>query len=278
MKIALKLAYLGDNYYGFQRQPDLVTVDSEVRKALSKIGVIHGDFCYAGRTDRGVSALGQVIDFWIDEDKAKLARPRCVNGRLPRDIWTWAWAVAPIGFSARWNAKWREYRYLLWHPGLEAEKMRAASELLLGEHDFRNFSSAKVDTVKTVQKLEISEENGLFVFDIRANGFLWNMVRKIVGALEKVGSGQKEMSWFCDLLHPELNHGAPTAPADGLILMDVGYDGLDWQVDEYSRVRAKEALVAIVQSRMAKAMVARAIEKAMSIEKAQPPHSSSDCF
>jgi tRNA pseudouridine38-40 synthase len=53
MKIALKLAYLGDNYYGFQRQPGLVTVDSEVRKALAQIGVIHGDFCYAGRTDRG---------------------------------------------------------------------------------------------------------------------------------------------------------------------------------------------------------------------------------
>ena len=84
-----------------------------------KIGVIHGDFCYAGRTDRGVSALGQVIDFWIDEDKEKLTRPRCVNGRLPRDIWTWAWARAPIGFSARWNAQWREYRYLLWHPGLD---------------------------------------------------------------------------------------------------------------------------------------------------------------
>ncbi len=86
MKIALKLAYLGDSYYGFQRQPDLVTVDSEVSAALRRIGVINGDFCYAGRTDRGVSALGQVIDFWIDEDKAHLARPRCVNGRLPRDI------------------------------------------------------------------------------------------------------------------------------------------------------------------------------------------------
>ena len=151
MKIALKLAYLGEAYYGFQRQPDLVTVDSEVRKALSKIGVIHGDFCYAGRTDRGVSALGQVIDFWIDENKAALARPRCVNGRLPRDIWSWAWAVAPIGFSARWNALWREYRYLLWHPGLDLERMQAAAEGLLGQHDFRNFSSSKVDTVKTVK-------------------------------------------------------------------------------------------------------------------------------
>ena len=267
MKIALKLAYLGDNYYGFQRQPDLVTVDSEVRKALSQIGVIHGDFCYAGRTDRGVSALGQVIDFWIDESQVKLTRPRCVNGRLSRDIWTWAWAVAPVGFSARWNAQWREYRYLLWHPGLELDKMRSAAELLLGEHDFRNFSSAKVDTVKTVQKLLVSSENGLFVFDIRANGFLWNMVRKIVGALEKVGSGQKDMAWFSDLLRPELNHGAPTAPADGLILMDVGYEGLDWQVDEYSRARAATALAATVQKRMAGAMVARELERAMMINK-----------
>ena len=139
-----------------------------------------------------------------------------------------------------------------------------AAELLLGEHDFRNFSSAKVNTVKTVQKLEISEQNGLFVFDIRANGFLWNMVRKIVGALEKLGAGQKDMDWFSDLLRPELNHGAPTALAEGLILMDVGYEGLDWQVDEYSRARAATSLAATVQRRMAKAQVARIMEKAMS--------------
>ena len=263
MKIALKLAYLGEGYFGFQRQPDLVTVDSEVRRALSQIGVIHGDFCYAGRTDRGVSALGQVIDFWIDEDKAALARPRCVNGRLPRDIWSWAWAVAPIGFSARWNAQWREYRYLLWHPGLDLETMQAAAERLLGQHDFRNFSSSKVDTVKTVQRLEIREEGELFIFDIRADGFLWNMVRKIVGALEKIGSGQKDRAWFSELLRPESNHGAPTAPAEGLMLMDVGYEGLDWQVDQYSRRRAAAALAATVQKRMAGAMIAREMERAM---------------
>ena len=133
----------------------------------------------------------------------------------------------------------------------------------LGEHDFRNFSSAKVDTVKTVQKLEISEQNGLFVFDIRANGFLWNMVRKIVGALEKVGAGQKDMDWFSDLLRPELNHGAPTAPAEGLILMDVGYEGLDWQVDEYSRAAGVYESGGDGAKRMAKAQVARVMEKAM---------------
>jgi tRNA pseudouridine38-40 synthase len=263
MKVILKLAYLGDSYFGFQRQPDQVTVDSEVRKALEKIGVIHGDFCYAGRTDRGVSALGQVIDFWIDEDKAYLAQPRSVNGRLPRDIWAWAFAAAPVGFSARWNALWREYRYLLWHPGLDLERTREAAEMLKGEHDFRNFSSAKEDSVREIQKLEIAKENGMVTFDVRANGFLWNMVRKIVCSLEMVGSGERDLGWMKDLLNPQINRGAPAAPAEGLILMDVGYEGLEWQVDEYSRKRAAKALAATVQRRMAGAMVARAIMAAM---------------
>jgi len=263
MKIALKLAYLGEDYFGFQRQPDRVTVESEVRRALSQIGVIHGDFCYAGRTDRGVSALGQVIDFWIDEDKAKLARPRCVNGRLPRDIWTWAWAVAPIGFSARWNAMWREYRYFLWHPGLDLEAMRSSAQLLLGEHDFKNFSSSKVDTVRTVQKLEIQEMNGLWVFDVRADGFLWNMVRKIVGSLERVGAGEQSMDWFSDLLRPELNHGAPTAPAEGLILMDVGYEELAWNVDRYSLERAASALGVYCPKKEGKGRGCKEMQRAM---------------
>ena len=263
MKIALKLAYLGDEYYGFQKQPDLVTVDSEVRRALERIGVINGDFCYAGRTDRGVSALGQVIDFYIDEDKAYLARPRCVNGRLPRDIWAWAWAVAPIGFSSRWNAQWREYRYVLWHEGLDLERMREAAELLKGEHDFRNFSSEKEFTVKDVLKLEILEKSGLFIIDIRANGFLWNMVRKITRTLELVGSGEREIDWVSELLNPDTNYGAPTGSAKGLILMDVGYKELEWHVDEYSRRRAARTLCSVVQERMASAEVARTIRAAM---------------
>ena len=78
-----------------------------------------------------------------------------------------------------------------------------------------------------MQKLEISEKNGLFTIDIRADGFLWNMVRKIVGALEKVGAGQKDMKWFADLLRPELTIGAPTAPAEGPILMEAGHQGLE---------------------------------------------------
>lgn len=263
MKIALKLAYLGDGYYGFQRQPNLVTIDSEVRKALLNIGVIDGDFEYAGRTDRGVSALGQVIDFQIDEDNANLARPRCINGRLPRDIWAWASAIVPDSFDSRRSAIWREYRYILWHPGLDLELMRSAAKQLLGEHDFRNFSSCKEDTVRKILRLDVAEQDGLFVFDIRADGFLWNMVRKIVRTFEIVGAGEKKPEWVYDLLNVGLNCGAPAAPAEGLILMEVGYEGILWRVDEYSRKRAAKMLMATVQRRMASAQVARAIQKMM---------------
>jgi tRNA pseudouridine38-40 synthase len=265
MKVALKLAYLGDNYYGFQRQPDLVTIDSKVRSALEKIGVVGGDFEYAGRTDRGVSALGQVIDFRIDDEKVYLARPRCVNGRLPRDIWAWATADVPRHFDSRRSAVWREYRYILWHPGLDLELMRSAAEGLLGEHDFENFSSCKEDTVRKILRLDVASEKGLFVFDVRADGFLWNMVRRIVRALEMIGCGEREPGWIHDLLDTEQKCGAPVASAEGLILMDVGYEDIEWHVDEYSRRRAAKALVATVQRRMASANVAMMMQRAMEV-------------
>jgi tRNA pseudouridine38-40 synthase len=137
--------------------------------------------------------------------------------------------------------------------------------LLLGRHDFRNFSSQKRDTVREITKLEISWHDGLAIFEVRADGFLWNMVRKIACALEKVGSGAKGLEWILDLLNPEINRGAPTAPAEGLVLMEVGYEGLEWQVDEYSRRRAARALEKTVQKRMAGAVVAREIQRAMEV-------------
>jgi tRNA pseudouridine38-40 synthase len=143
--------------------------------------------------------------------------------------------------------------------------MRSAAEMLKGLHDFRNFSACKEGTVKEIQKLEITEESawGLVTFDIKANGFLWNMVRKIVRALEMVGSGDKDLEWIEELLDPERNFGAPSSPSEGLILMDVGYDCLDWQVDEYSQKRAAKALTVTVQKRISSAYVAKSLQKAM---------------
>ncbi|HOT07444.1 MAG: tRNA pseudouridine synthase A [Methanosaeta sp. PtaB.Bin039] len=263
MKVALKLAYLGGAYYGFQRQPSLPTVESAVREALSRIGVINGDFCYAGRTDRGVSAIGQVVDFWIDPEHAALATPRVVNSHLPRDIWAWARADAPLGFSARWNAQWRRYRYLLYRPGLDLARMERAAEVLLGEHDFRNFSSAKEDTVRRVQSLDLGMRDGLFVMDVQADGFLWNMVRKIAGALALIGSGDKDVRWMDDLLDLSIPHGAPSAPPEGLILMDVGYEGLSWEEDPYARKRAVRQMGEMASRHVALAGVGLEMGRAM---------------
>lgn len=264
MKIALKLAYLGAGYYGFQRQVGLPTVDQAVRKALLSIGVINGDFCYAGRTDRGVSATGQVIDFWIDEELQRLTKPRVINSKLPRDVWTWAWAVAPPGFSARWSAQWREYRYFLYHPGLDLNRMREASGMLLGSHDFRNLSSAKEEnTVRCIKSLTLDELNGVYIINVRADGFLWNMVRKIATVLEAVGIGRYDLDWIERLLDPSVSDGVAAAPGEGLSLTNVGYSGLSWEVDDYSRVRGHKMLCELTGRRMAQAAVARDMLEAM---------------
>lgn len=226
-------------------------MEGVIRDALLRIGVANGDFCYAGRTDRGVSALGQVIDFWIDDEREHLASPRVINGFLPSDVWAWARAVAPAGFSARWNALWREYRYFLFSPDLDLSSVREAAEHLLGTHDFRNFSTSKVDTVRRVISIDVNECGGIVVFDIRADGFLWNMVRRIVGALELIGIGERPVEWIQELLDPATPHGAPTAPPEGLMLMDVGYSDLEWVEDNYTKQRVSRMLISEAKRRAA---------------------------
>ncbi len=264
MKVAFKLGYLGGGYHGFQLQPDVLTVQSVVREALRALALNDGRFCYAGRTDRGVNALGQVIDFFIDPKKADLAVPRVVNSRLPTDVWTWAWAVVPENFSARHAALWREYRYVLPKDGLDLDLMREASRELLGVHDFRNLSSEKRrPTTRNLMKLDLSELNDSIILDVRSDGFLWNMVRKIVSVLEKVGSGQRDLEWVSDLLDSRIKQGVAAAPAEGLILMDVGYSGVEWTVEPYSMRMAQERLSKVWKREMALAEAAGTLTRAM---------------
>lgn len=266
MKIAFKLGYLGGGYHGFQLQPDVLTVQSVVREALRGLALNDGSFCYAGRTDRGVNALGQVIDFFIDPKKADLAVPRVVNSRLPPDVWTWAWATVPENFSARHAALWREYRYVLPKEGLDLDLMRKASRDLLGVHDFRNLSSEKIrPTTRNLMKLDISEKNGSVILDVRSDGFLWNMVRKIASVLEMVGSGQRDLDWVGDLLDSRINQGVAAAPAEGLILMDVGYSGVEWMVEPYSMRMARERLSSVWRREMALAEATGILARSMSV-------------
>ena len=266
MKVAFKLGYLGGGYHGFQLQPDVLTVQSVVRDALRSLAINDGSFCYAGRTDRGVSALGQVIDFYVDPRKASLAVPRVVNSRLPPDVWAWAWATVPENFSARHAALWREYRYFLPGGDLDLDLMRQAARRLLGIHDFRNLSSEKIrSTTRNLMKLELSEKGETIIMEVRADGFLWNMVRKIVTVLEMVGSGERDLDWVGDLLDSETNQGVVAAPAEGLILMEVGYQGIEWTIEPYSMRMAQERLSNVWKKEAARAEATFALAGAMDV-------------
>jgi tRNA pseudouridine38-40 synthase len=246
IRVALKLAYLGQNYHGFQRQPQVPTVEAAVREALGSLGLAGDGFCYGGRTDRGVNALGQVISFLVDQDEAKLAVPRVVNSKLPWDVWTWSSAQVPNSFSARYGAQWRKYRYVLCRQDkyLDLNLMRQAAEELIGIHDFRNFSTEKKsNTVRNLMSLEMEERENFIILEAKADGFLWNMVRKMVTALDMIGSGDKKVDWIRDLLDPKRNQGVAAAPPEGLMLIEVGYPEIvNWTEDPYSKKMALERL------------------------------------
>ncbi|MHC1631529.1 MAG: tRNA pseudouridine(38-40) synthase TruA [Methanotrichaceae archaeon] len=264
MRVALKLAYLGHRYHGFQRQPQVLTVESVVRKGLLSLGLAEQNFCYAGRTDQGVNALGQVITFSLDEDMAHLAIPRVINSRLPPDVWTWAYAMVPDDFSARHGALWRKYRYALYRKDLDLDTMQQAAQNLIGIHDFKNFSTEKMGcTDRNLMSLEIKEQNDFVLLEIKSNGFLWNMARKMVTALEMIGSGEKELEWIHDLLNPALNQGVAAAPPEGLMLVDVFYPGIEWTDDLYSKRMASERLARTLRPQMALAETTEEIFRSM---------------
>jgi len=253
-RVALKIGYLGTNYHGFQIQPraELQTVESELFKALKRLGVLEdrkaAEYSYAGRTDKGVHALAQVVSF--DTTNQKMT-PRMINSMLPNDIWVLAIAKPHAGFNARKEAIRREYRYFLFlQTELDISRMHEASELLIGAHDFSNFSQRDglegTSLIKEIKQIDIVNSDPFIIIDIAASGFLRKMVREIVSALCMVGSGKRAKRWIQDLLDLKIKGQIEPAPAFGLVLKDVSYRNLEFVVDEYAKrritARLKKAL------------------------------------
>jgi tRNA pseudouridine38-40 synthase len=244
-RVALKIGYLGTNYRGFQIQPqaEMQTVEGELFKALKRLGVLEdrkaANYSYAGRTDKGVHALAQVVSF--DTLNLKVT-PRMINSLLPNDIWALAIAKPHPGFNARKEAISREYRYFLFlQTDLDVSRMREASELFIGVHDFSNFSQRDglkgKSHIKEIKQVDIVISDSFIIIDIAASGFLRKMVRKIVSALSMVGSGRKAKSWIRDLLELKIKEQIEPAPAFGLVLKNVSYHDLEFVVDEYAKRR-----------------------------------------
>jgi tRNA pseudouridine38-40 synthase len=243
-KVALRLAYLGTRYAGFQAQPGLPTVQASVVEALRRARLIDeidaAQFGASGRTDKGVHALDAVISF--ETEASRLAIPRRINAQLPAEVWTWARADVPKTFDARRDAVLREYQYFLCNGQFDICAMREASDLLIGVHDFRNFSLDKRrSAVRKVFSADVHLSGACVVIQVAAKSFVWNMMRKLVSALTLVGNGQRSVEWFRNMLNPEVHkEGIRSAPALGLVLTRVEYAGIEFVEDAYAKKRAQK--------------------------------------
>lgn len=227
MRVALKVAYDGRSFYGHQRQPDRRTVEGECLTALRAARILHDArtafFRSASRTDRGVSALGNVIAF-----DTSLRGPAVVGAfnDQARDVWAWAFAEVPDGFHPR-HAVERWYRYTLLGEVSEAA-LQAAGSLFVGTHDLRSFCTDPPASPWTIREVTVTRVDASVLVDVRARSFRRGMVRRMIAAMLAVATGEATQ----DDLYAALA-GTPrdfgSVPPEPLVLMDVSY-GFDWQV------------------------------------------------
>ncbi|HEY9765414.1 MAG TPA: tRNA pseudouridine(38-40) synthase TruA [Chroococcales cyanobacterium] len=242
MNLALLLAFDGTRFNGSQRQPKKRTVQGELETAIGRITDRSPDeigLKLAGRTDAGVHARGMVVNFATERERVNWVK--ALNSLLPPDIAIISAMEVPENFHSRYRAIGRTYQYRVlnretpdplgrlykYHlPGeLDKETMKRAWSRLLGKNDFAAFCSTGSpprSTLCTVTRAELEEEGNELVFSISAQSFLYHMVRRLVGSILEVGKGRMEESHFFSLLGGRGKSG-PTAPPEGLTLMEVSY-------------------------------------------------------
>jgi tRNA pseudouridine38-40 synthase len=240
----LTIAYRGTDFSGWQRQTQKRTVQECLEAALEKLWGKSISLQGSGRTDTGVHALGQVASFNAPRLHAATVLQRALNANLPRDVRVVKCRLVSPAFHARFDAIGKTYRYQIWNHlvqdpftwdthwhlprPLDVAGMRQAARLLLGQHDFASFTSnpgyERESTVRTIHRASISRKGPLLTFQVSADGFLYRMVRNLVGALAKVGIGKITVADFKKILEACSRSQAPaTAPACGLYLVSVKY-------------------------------------------------------
>jgi tRNA pseudouridine38-40 synthase len=244
VRFAVGVEYRGSAYCGWQRQPHCDSVQQNLEQALSFVADHAIELACAGRTDSGVHAVEQIAHFDSSAKRSERAWVLGANCRLPRDIRI-KWAV-PVtdDFHARFSARARAYRYLIFNGSvpsalfhdlsawefrsLDHNKMHDSAQALLGEHDFSSFRAAGCQAKsasRNVQDISVSRRGELVILDIKANAFLYHMVRNIAGSLMSIGRGEHDIDWFIGLLNARnRNLAAATAPAAGLYLACACYE------------------------------------------------------
>ncbi len=248
--IKLTLEYDGSGFFGFQKQPGRATLQEAVEKALSSFFDAKVKIAAAsGRTDAGVHALEQVVNFKTASTRELRLIQKGLNALLPESVSVRKIEEAPAEFHARYSVKLKTYEYHVWNdpvrsplfglrafhvPGpLDVGRMRRAAGILKGRHDFRSFcdagsgalaDSSRRGTVRTVKRLEVKRQGGLITLTVEADGFLYHMVRNIAGVLIAAGRGRLALKKIRDILNARDRRAAPQgAPARGLVLARVRY-------------------------------------------------------
>jgi tRNA pseudouridine38-40 synthase len=245
--IKLTIAYDGSAYHGWQIQPGCVTIQGVLTEALRDLLGPRARICGASRTDAGVSALGQVGLIQIDTPIPTENMAKAITDRLPENMAVVQAQEVPRGFDVIGDVKSKLYRYTIysgpvrpvlhmrhcWHvpAPLDINAMNQAASLLVGRKDFKSFAAAadhREDSIRTVFRCDVTDtpaDDGRWIhIDAEGDGFLYNMVRNIVGTLVEVGVGRWKPEKIAEILQARDRKAAgPIAPPNGLCLMSIKY-------------------------------------------------------
>lgn len=271
---AYRVAYDGRPYSGFQRQPDVPTVEGALLSGLARLSVRSRDdgppagYAAAGRTDAGVSAVAQTVAF---EAPAWLT-PAAYNSELPADVRVWASADVPDGFHATHDATERRYTYFLYAPDADDAVAAEALDALCGRHDYHNLTPDDDGTVREVSG-DLRRDGDVLVVELRAGGFARQLVRRVVGLLDEVLRGDATRSkvdrvFSADPLPgPE---GVAPAPAYPLVLTGVDYPGVTFEPDDDAVDATRSVFEDLRVERATAARVAACVVSGLS--GSQPPN------
>ena len=245
-RIMLIVSYQGTNYCGWQKQKNAITIEETINKAISDLFGTEISVIGASRTDTGVHAKGNVAVF--DTENMTIAADKvayALNARLPKDIRIQKSEEVSIDFHPRYDKNRKKYSYKILNNPVEMPiyreytyhvygtlnmgLMRKAAQYLIGEHDFKAFCSVNTQvesTIRTIYDISITKnDDNIISIDIEGNGFLYNMVRIIVGTLLEVGIGKMDVERVKEILESkDRKNAGPTAPARGLILEWILYN------------------------------------------------------
>lgn len=270
---AFRLAYDGRPFYGFQRQPDVPTVEGTLFEALRSLSVLSADatrpdgYAAAGRTDAGVSAVAQTVALecpdWLT--------PRALNSELPGTIRAWASTDVDPDFHATHHAVRRVYTYYLYapreasrsldgRPPVDDERAAAALDALCGYNEFHNLTPDDRGSRRGLSG-RLDRDGEWLVIEVAAGGFARELVRRLVSVVRIVATGERPVDWIDTLLGPEpVDPRPPPAPPEPLVLSAVRYPGIEFEpdpqaVDSGTVTVGERAIEALARGRVSQAVV-----------------------